>query len=115
MTEKAITGKTTLAPEVLLTIARMSTLGVEGVNRIAAVPGGFGKLFRRGMSEGVQVSIEDGLIYMDLFVVLNQGVNVREVSRQIQQHVTRALSEMVGMEVGQVNIHIEDIDFSSEK
>ncbi len=47
-------GKTTLAPDVLLTISRMSALGVEGVSRMAPIPGGFDRLFRRGADDGVQ-------------------------------------------------------------
>jgi len=44
-------------------------------------------------------------------VILKNDVNVREVSRMIQQEVNRAISEMVGMQVGRVNVHIEDIDY----
>lgn len=36
------------------------------------------------------------------------------VSRSIQHQISRAISEMVGMDVGKVNIHIEDIDYSPE-
>lgn len=106
-------GKTTLAPEVLLTIARMSALGVEGVRRLAPVPGGFDRLFRRGSDDGVRLTVEDGLVYIELYLVLANNVNVREVSRNVQAQVARAISEMVGMEVGHVNIHIEDIDYQA--
>jgi uncharacterized alkaline shock family protein YloU len=46
--------------------------------------------------------------------VLKNDTNIREVSRNIQHDVTRAISEMVGMDVGYVNIHIEDIDYPSD-
>jgi uncharacterized alkaline shock family protein YloU len=108
-------GKTTLAPEVLLTIARMSALSVEGVSRLAPVPGGFDRLFRRGADEGVQMTVEDGTVYIELYVVLKKDVNVREVSRNMQTKVARAISEMVGMEIGHVNIHIEDIDYKADE
>ncbi len=108
-------GKTTLAPEVLLTIARMSALGVEGVSRLAPVPGGFDRLFRRGADEGVRMTVEDGTVYIELYVVLKKDVNVREVSRNIQTKVARAISEMVGMEIGHVNIHIEDIEYKADE
>ena len=52
--------------------------------------------------------------WRDLYVILDCNINVREVSRNIQTEVARAISEMVGMEVGQVNVHIEDIHFSAE-
>ena len=107
-------GKTTLAPEVLLTIARMSALGVEGVSRLAPAPASVDRLFRRGADDGVQMTVEDGMVYIELYVVLKKDVNVREVSRNIQTRVARAVSEMVGMQVGRVNIHIEDIDYSQE-
>jgi uncharacterized alkaline shock family protein YloU len=107
-------GKTTLAPEVLLTIARMSALSVEGVSHLAPVPGGFDRLFRQGAENGVQMVVEDGIVYIEIYVVLKNEFNVREVSRNMQTQVSRAISEMVGMEVGHVNIHIEDIDYKVE-
>jgi uncharacterized alkaline shock family protein YloU len=44
-------------------------------------------------------------------VILNNHVNIREASHRIQQQVSLAISEMVGMQVGRVNVHIHDIDY----
>jgi len=109
-------GKTTIAPEVLITIARLTTLGTPGVSRLSTTPSDVNQFFKRGfhVSEGVRVTVEDNAVYADLYVILKSDVNVREVSRNIQAHVTRAISEMVGMEVGRVNVHVEDIDFRKE-
>ncbi len=104
-------GKTTIAPEVLLTIARLSCLNVEGVSRMATMSKPINRLLSKSVKDGVQVEVEDDTVYLDLYVILKSDVNVREVSRTIQQEVTRAISEMVGMQVGKVNIHIEDIDY----
>lgn len=109
MSEYRSPGKTTLAPEVLLTIARMAALGVEGVSHLAPVPGGFDRLFHQGSDHGVQINVEEGVVYIDLYVVLKSDLNVREISRTLQTQVARAISEMVGMDVGHVNVHIEDI------
>jgi uncharacterized alkaline shock family protein YloU len=105
-------GKTTIAPEVLVSIARLTALGVPGVRRLSLAPNDINKLFHRGVNEGVEIHVENDIVNADIHVVLNRDVNVREVSRTIQIQVSRAFSEMVGMEVGKVNIHIEDIDFS---
>lgn len=107
-------GKTTIAPNVLLTIARLSTLEIQGVSRMAPVPGGVSWLPKRSQAEGVRVEIEDDRVFADIYVILKHNVNVREVSRNIQCEVTRAISKMVGMEVGRVNLHIEDIDYPAE-
>ena len=113
--EERSPGKTTLAPGVLMTIASLSAMSIEGVSRLAAVPGGVDRLFRRGNEDGVQITVEDGIVYIDLYLVLKNEVNVREVSRSVQQQVARSISEMVGMEVGHVNIHIEDIDYKADE
>jgi uncharacterized alkaline shock family protein YloU len=108
-------GKTTVSPEVLMTIARLAALGVPGVSRLAPISGGVNRLFKRGIGEGVRIETEENTVYVDLYVVLQQDVNIREVSRNVQQNVARAMQEMVGMEVGCVNVHIEDIDYTDSE
>jgi uncharacterized alkaline shock family protein YloU len=108
-------GKTTVSPEVLTTIARLSALGVAGVSRFAPIPGGVNRLFKKGAGEGVRIETEENMVFADLHLVLKQHVNIREVSRNVQQNVTRAIQEMVGMDVGHVNIHIEDIDYEDNE
>jgi uncharacterized alkaline shock family protein YloU len=103
-------GKTTLTPDVLLTIARMAALEVEGVRRMASVRG---NLLERGF-EGVRVTVEDANVFVDLFLVLEQDINFRDVSREVQHSVTRAITETTGLQVGHVNIHIEDIEYEPE-
>lgn len=103
-------GKTTIALEVLVTIARLTTLSVDGVSRMATIPSEVNRLFKRGVSEGVKISVEDDIVYADLYVNLKSDCNVRDVSHNIQSKVSRAISEMVGMDVGKINIHVEDIE-----
>ncbi len=107
-------GKTTIAPEVLLTIARLSTLSVPGVSRMSPAPAHVNRLFKRGASEGVVLAVQDDAVFADLYLVLRSGVNIRDTSRNIQREVARSISEMVGMQVGRVNVHVEDIDYSEE-
>lgn len=104
-------GKTIISTEVLVNIAKFTALSMPGVNRMAPISGGINRLFRRALHEGVRIEIEDNTVFADLHLVLNDNINIREVSRDVQEKVTRAIQEMVGMDVGQVNIHIEDINF----
>ncbi len=107
-------GKTTIAPDVLVTIARLTTLSVPGVSQLAVAPGEVSGFFKRGPNQGVRIEVENNTVTADLYVILKRDVNVRDVCRVIQNQVARAISEMVGMEVGKVNVHVEDIDYSSE-
>ncbi|MCK4726841.1 MAG: Asp23/Gls24 family envelope stress response protein [Anaerolineales bacterium] len=104
-------GTTTIAPEVLLTIARLATLRVDGVSRLSKVPAGVNRLIKRGYGEGVRINIEDNTVSADIYVILENDVNIRDISRGIQGDVARAISEMVGMDVGYINIHVDDVDY----
>jgi uncharacterized alkaline shock family protein YloU len=59
--------------------------------------------------------VEDNNVIVDLYLILESDINIREVSRSVQQTVARAIVEMTGLEVGHVNIHIEDIDYKVEE
>jgi uncharacterized alkaline shock family protein YloU len=108
-------GTTTIAPDVLLTIAQLSTLNVNGVSRLGHVQTPMNQLLRRTQKrEGVSLELLEDVVYMDIYVILKNDVNVRDVSHNIQREVARAISEMVGMSVGRVNIHIEDVDYPLE-
>jgi uncharacterized alkaline shock family protein YloU len=104
-------GKTTIAPDVLLTIARLSALGTPGVAGTSPVPGGVNRLLKRGIADGVRVEVKGLALSVDLYLVLEHDQNVREVARAVQAAVSRALNEMVSMQVQAVNVHVEDIGY----
>ena len=106
--------KTTVSPDVLITITRLSALSVPGVSRMAQVSGGVNRLFKRGLGDGVRMEVKDNVVRADLYLILKRNVNLREVSRNVQSQVARALQEMVGMDIGGIEIHIEDIDIDED-
>jgi uncharacterized alkaline shock family protein YloU len=107
-------GRTTIAPGVLSTIIRLTALQVEGVSRLAQVPSGVNTFFSRNRDDGVEITIkEDGSVYADLHLVLTDKANIRDTSKKVQKEVTEAISKMVGMDVGFINVHIEDIDYQN--
>ena len=111
-TQDRAPGSTTMAPGVLLTLARLTALSVPGVVAMAPVRSGVNRLLRRGSEAGVQINIEDSEVAVDLFLILAQDTNVREVSRNVQSEVARAINEMTGMYVNSVDVHIEDISYA---
>lgn len=115
MTYQPTPGKTTVSPDVLVTIARLSALSVPGVSRMANVTGGVNRLFKRGVHDGVRLEVKDNTVFANLYLILKSDVNIREVSRNVQGQVARALQEMVGMEIGEIEVHIEDIDYEEQE
>lgn len=108
-------GTTTMAPGVLVTLAKFTALNVPGVAALAMRPGGVNRLFHRGSGEGVQIEIKEDCVYIELFLILKSETNVRDVSRKVQSEVARAIEEMVGMDVTRVDVHIENINFSADE
>lgn len=104
-------GKTTLSPEVIHSIVKMTTLNTEGVHSFARIPIAIDSIFKHRSAEGIKLEVEEGVIYLDLFINLKNSYNVREVSRNVQALVSREVFESIGFEVGVVNIHIENIIF----
>jgi uncharacterized alkaline shock family protein YloU len=104
-------GKTTIDPGVLLSIARLTALSVAGVSRMGEVPGSLRRIFKRDNDQGIRIAIADGIVDVEVHVVLEANTDIRAVSRTIQTEIARAVSEMVGMEVGHIDVHIDDIDY----
>ena len=112
MDEQAKIGRITIAQEVLETTARLTTLAVPGVARLVA-PRGMRRLLRH---DGVVIDItDDGRAQIKLYVVTDPDVNMLTIGRQIQAEVTRAIQDMLGIEVESVDIYIEDVAYPVEK
>jgi len=106
-------GKTTIEPGVLIKIARLTALGVPGVSQMAAGSHSVDSIFKKNYSSGVKIEVENNTVYIDLYLILKSDADLFKTSQIVQQKISRAITEMVGMEIGKVNIHIEDIDYQS--
>ena len=104
-------GTTTIAPNVLVTIAQLAALRVNGVAGLAPLPASVNRLFRRGTGDGVSIDVKNGIVSAELFLVYEPDSNMREVSRQVQESVARAIEEMVGMSADRIDIHIQDVAY----
>jgi len=100
-------GRVTIAHNVLLTIARLTTCSVPGVVRL--VPCGVQGWLRRGGDEGVLLEVDGDRVRFDLFVVADANANLRQVGQKIQEEVARAIRDMVGMAPEAINVHIQDV------
>jgi len=118
-------GKITIAPEVLKTVARLTTLAVPGVTRLTSPSGvrhllqrGGGRLLKRDgghllKRDGVKIKVVEDRVQVELYVVTEPDTSMLGLSRQIQAEVTRAIQDMIGMKVQSVDVHIEDVAYSS--
>lgn len=113
-TTETAPGKIIIAPEVLITIAKLATLSVPGVAGMAAVPGGMDRYLKRGYADGVRITVADQTITADLHIVAKGGADMRAVSLAVQTEVSRAFNETLGMDCRSISVHVEDVAFGEE-
>ncbi len=71
------------------------------------------RLRRTSTERGVQAVIEDQTVAIDVYFVADADADLRDVSINVQRQVARDIEENLGMIVGAVNVHIEDVVFDS--
>ncbi len=103
-------GKVTIAPNVLVTIVQKTTLTESGVAQLSDhVPGVKRLLGLHTVGQGVEVNVADGGVTVDVYLIARRGVDLLRMGRNLQGQITRAIRDIVGMDVCEVNIHIEDV------
>lgn len=107
-------GTISIAPEVLRTIVRLTTLATPGVARLG---GGWladaGRLLGKpGSSSGVDIIVQDDAVTVELHLMAERGANMLKLGQTLQAEITRAIQDITGMEVHAVNVHIQDVEVS---
>lgn len=105
-----------IADDVVATIAGIAALEVEG---IAGMAGGLASnmaemLGKKNMTKGVKVQVGERECAIDLFVIVEYGVRIPDVAHRVQENVKRAVESMTGLDVVEVNIHVQGVSFQSE-
>jgi uncharacterized alkaline shock family protein YloU len=103
-------GVVRVARQVLLTIIVNAALDIPGVIRMAQGSDQWSRLLGREVPRsGVTLTVRENTVSADLYIVVGSGVNIVEVGSAIQEEVASAIEEMVGMQVHEVNVYVQDI------
>jgi uncharacterized alkaline shock family protein YloU len=96
--------------QVLITIVTNAALEIPGVVRMAQGTDQWSRLLGREVPrQGVTLTIKDNAVTMDLYIVVASSVNIVEVGSAVQEEVASAIEHMVGMQVHEVNVYIQDV------
>ncbi len=103
-------GVVRVARQVLITIVINAALQIPGVVRIAQNNDQWSRLLGRELPRhGVVLTIKDNTVSTDLYIVVASGINIVQTGTAIQEEVASAIEEMVGMQVREVNVYIQDV------
>ncbi|MGH2497180.1 MAG: Asp23/Gls24 family envelope stress response protein [Ktedonobacteraceae bacterium] len=99
-----------VARQVLITIIVNVALETQGVIRMAQGSDQWSRFLGREVPrQGVALTVRDNIVSADLYIVVASGVTIVEVGSGIQAEVASAIEEMVGMQVREVNVYIQDV------
>jgi uncharacterized alkaline shock family protein YloU len=103
-------GKVTIAPNVLVTIVQKTAASEPGVAQLCDnIPGVKRWLGLHTAGRGVEVSVVDNEVTVDLYVIARRDVDLLQMGRTLQSRIVQAIHNMVGMDVREANIHIDDV------
>jgi len=110
-------GKIMIADNVVQKVAGMACREVAGVHAMGnAGMRAFGAIRERvrgsggpNVSQGVGVEVGEHEAAVDLDVVVEYGVSIADLGRTIQRNVKAAVERMIGLNVVEVNVSVDDV------
>ncbi len=106
-----------VSPLAIAAIASEAALECYGVVGMASrsLRDGLGELLARDASHhGVKIQLYDGKIGVDLYVIIEYGVRISEVARNVMSLVRFRLEKALNMPVLYVNVHVQGLRVSPQ-
>ncbi|WP_329060536.1 Asp23/Gls24 family envelope stress response protein [Streptomyces sp. NBC_01429] len=112
----ATRGRTSIADVVVVKISGMAAREIPGVYDMGGglsrtlgavrdrVPGG-----RPNVGRGVKVEVGERQTAIDLDLVVEYGVAITDVARDVRENVIAAVERITGLEVVEVNVTVNDV------
>ncbi|MFA4964013.1 MAG: Asp23/Gls24 family envelope stress response protein [Thermoleophilia bacterium] len=65
--------------------------------------------FRGSLAEGVEVDVVGDTVNIGLHVVMERGVNLAQVTANLQEQVRYQLGQVGGLPLGEISVRVEDL------
>lgn len=108
MTEAGIVRISNEVVGVISSVAAMEIEGVFGMSG-GAVDGLSEILGKKSPSKGVKVELGEEECAIDVFIIVDYGVRIPDVSRAVQKNVSKAVAGMTGYKVIEVNVFVQSV------
>jgi uncharacterized alkaline shock family protein YloU len=115
--EKYDTGSIRIANEVVSIIAGLAATEIKGVAGMSGgIVDGFAELLKKkNLTKGVKVEVGEKQAAVDLFIIIEYGAQIPDTAYMVQENVKRAIESMTGLEVVEVNVHIQGVEFKPDE
>ncbi len=100
-----------IANDVIAAIANKAASEVPGV---FSMFGGISDVFGKKMSKGIKVDAGEKSTKIDVNIIVEYGIRIPDIAFEIQNRVKKAVESMTGLEVLEVNVHVQGVNLPED-
>lgn len=111
-------GTINISPNTIAMVAGIATMQCFGVVGMASrtLQDGISELLtgKDNLTKGIEVVIDEDQVYVDLYVIVEYGVRIQEVARNVMENVRYAIENQLGLDILKVNVIIQSVRSSKK-
>lgn len=107
-----------IADDVVAVIAGVAVSEVPGVAEMAGgFAGGITEVLsgKKNLAKGIKVEVGEKDTKIDVNIIVEYGVRIPDVAFEIQNRVKKAVETMTGLNVVEVNVHVQGVNTESKE
>ncbi len=109
--------------QVDISTTAIATIASHAINQSYGVVGmasknivdGIARLLTRDSHRGIDVTMEDGEVIIDVYVIIEHGVRIRAVAESIQHTIKFHVEKVLGLPVRAVNVYVQGLRLSNNE
>lgn len=106
-----------ISDDVVAVIAGMAVSEVPGVSSMAGgFAGGISEVLsgKKNMSKGIKVEVGEKETKIDVNIIVEYGTRIPDIAFDIQNRVKKAVENMTGLKVLEVNVHVQGVNTDND-
>ena len=106
-------GEIWISEDVICIIASLTVTEIDGVYSMSGgFAGGLANVLgKNDFSRGVKIDKDDNNVKVELYLILGYEYSIPDLAWKIQDKVKRTLEAMTGLNIIEVNIHVQGVNF----
>jgi uncharacterized alkaline shock family protein YloU len=117
-TSKRQLGSVNISPDAIGMVAGIATLQCFGVVGMASrtIQDGISELLtgKDNLTKGIEVVIDDEQVLVDLYIIVEYGVQIKEVAHNVIETVRYTIQNQFGLQVAKVNVIVQGVRFEKK-
>lgn len=106
-------GTINISPNTIAMVAGIATMQCFGVVGMASrnLQDGISDLLtgKDNLTKGIQVAIDEDQVFLDLYIIVEYGIRIQEVARNVMENVRYAIDNQLGLNKLNINVIVQSV------